>query len=159
MIMDLRELQDEYMKDFRKVTREKLLPGALIESNFTDEEIVIKDGRYQKPKKIIIIGYDQENDTYYGSVFINTNINPRAKFSQEFLSSQYLIKKEDYDSFLRYDSYVDCAGIIPCSTEKLLSGDYYGTLNEDDRKNIWDILETTDTLTTKQKKRFGIRRR
>lgn len=87
------------------VTREKLVPGALIETNFTDEEIVIKNGRRQ------------------------------------------------------YDSYVDCAGIIPCSTEKLLSGEYFGELNDNDRKCIWDILETTDTLTTKQKKRFGIKRR
>ena len=61
MTMDLRVLQDDYMKEFRKVTREKLLPGALIETNFTDEEIVIKDGRKQKPKKIIIIGYDKGN--------------------------------------------------------------------------------------------------
>lgn len=147
------------MKAFRQVTREKLQPGALIETNFTEEEIIIRDGRHKKPKKVIIIGYDNENDTYYGSVFINTRMNPNAGFSPEFFASQYMIKKENYDTFLRYDSYVDCAGIIACSTEKLLSGDYYGTLNEEDHKNIWDILETTDTLTTKQKKRFGIRRR
>ena len=157
--MDLRELQDEFRKEYRVVTREKLNPGALIETNFTDEEIVIKDGRYQKPKKLIIIGYDKEMDTYYGSVFINTKMHPNAGLSAEFFASQYLVKKENYDDFLRYDSYVDCASIIPCSTEKLLSGEYYGELNDDDRKCIWDILETTDTLTTKQKKRFGIKRR
>lgn len=137
--MDLRVLQDEFMKEFRKVTREKLLPGALVETNFTDEEIVIKDGRKQKPKKLIIIGYDVENDTYYGSVFINTKMHPNAGFSPEFFESQYLIKKENYELFLRYDSYVDCAGIISCSAEKLLLGDYYGTLNEEDYRQIWNI--------------------
>lgn len=157
--MDLRVLQDEFMADYRKVTKEKLQPGALIETNFTDEEIIIRDGRKQKPKKLIIIGYDKENDTYYGSIFINTNMNPKSGLSPEFFASQYLIRKENYDSFLRYDSYVDCAGIIACSTEKLLSGDYYGTLNDEDQTNIWNILETTETLTTKQKKRYGIRRR
>ena len=75
------------MKEFRKVTREKLLPGALIETNFTDEEIVIKDVRKQKPKKVIIIGYDKDNDTYYVSVFINTKINPKAEISGEVLPS------------------------------------------------------------------------
>lgn len=35
MTMDLRVLQDDYMKEFRKVTREKLLPGALIETNMS----------------------------------------------------------------------------------------------------------------------------
>lgn len=157
--MDLRILQEEYMREFRAVTREKLCPGALIETNFTDEEIVIKDGRKQKTKKLIIIGYDKDNDTYYGSVFINTKINRKSEFSQEFYASQYLICKENYEDFLRYDSHVDCANIIPCSTEKLLSGEYYGTLNEEDQRNIWEILETTETLTTKQKKRYGIRRR
>ena len=41
-----------------------------------------------------------------------------------------------------------CAGIIPCSTEKLLSGENYGELNDDGRKCIWDILESTATLAT-----------
>jgi len=70
--MDIRELQDDFIREFRAVTREKLQPGALIETNFTDEEIVIKDGRKQKPKKIIIIGYDKEKDTYYGSIKMGT---------------------------------------------------------------------------------------
>lgn len=158
-MVDLRALQDEYIKKFREVTREKLKPGALIETNFTDEEIVIKDGRKQKPKKLIIIGYDKESDTYYGSVFVNTKMNPKSDFSEEFFASQYLIKKENYCDFLRYDSYVDCGGIISCSIVKLLSGEFFGELNEEDHKNIWNILETTDTLTTKQKKRYGICRR
>ena len=57
------------------------------------------------------------------------------------------------------ESKVDCASIIPCSSEKLLSGDYYGELNEADHTGVWNLLETTETLTTKQKKRYGIRRR
>lgn len=156
---DLRELHAEYMKGWRTVTTEKLKPGALIITYFTDEEIVIRDGRKKKPKKLIIIGYDKNTDTYYGSIFVNTNENPKADFSEEFKASQYLLRKENYDDFLRYDSFVDCAQIIPCSKEKLLSGEYYGELNEEDHKNVWEILETTDTLNTKQKKRYGIRRR
>lgn len=43
--------------------------------------------------------------------------------------------------------------------EKLLKGEYYGKLTEEDQCNLFDILETTETLSTKQKKRFGIKRR
>ncbi|MBO4692682.1 MAG: hypothetical protein J5604_07935 [Bacteroidales bacterium] len=43
--------------------------------------------------------------------------------------------------------------------DKLLKGTYFGELTEDDLANIFEILETTDTLSTKEKKRFGIRRR
>lgn len=80
MTMDLRALQDDYMKEFRKVTREKLLPGALIETNFTDEEIVIKDGRKQKPKKVIIIGYDKDMILITGVCSLTPRLIPRLKF-------------------------------------------------------------------------------
>ena len=34
-----------------------------------------------------------------------------------------------------------------------------GELMDEDRAAIWNILETTDTLTTKQKKKYNIKRR
>ena len=45
------------------------------------------------------------------------------------------------------------------NSKKLVKGEYYGKLTEEDRRNLFDILETTETLSTKQKKRFGIKRR
>lgn len=41
----------------------------------------------------------------------------------------------------------------------MLKGEYFGILSEQDKQGIFEILETTDTLSTKHKKRFGIRLR
>ena len=55
--MDLRQLQQEYLDNLRKVTEEKLEIGTLIRTVISiDEGLVFKDGRKQKPKKMVIIG-------------------------------------------------------------------------------------------------------
>ena len=154
--MNIEELQEEY----RTVTPEKLEVGALIETVLgEDDGLVFKNGRHLKPKKLIVIGVDKETGTCYGSVLVNTNMNPKANYSEPYLAAQYLLKQENYENFLRYDSFVDCGEVFSFSIDKLLSGEYFGTLNEQDKQGIFEILETTDTLSTKLKKRFGIRRR
>lgn len=54
--MDLRELQKAYLDNLRQVTEEKLEIGSLIRTIISvDEGLVFKDGRKQKPKKLVII--------------------------------------------------------------------------------------------------------
>lgn len=167
--MDLRELQDTYLRNERAVTDEKIVPGALILTILsTDDGLVLKN-RTSKPKRLIIIGVDRMNNhsislplillICYGSVLVNTNMNLQATYSQEYLSAQYLLKAVDYPEFLRYDSYTDCGELFSIPVSKLYSGEYYGLLNEQDMNGVFDILETTDILSTKEKKRFGIKRR
>ena len=49
--MDLRQLQQEYLDNLRKVTEEKLEIGTLIRTVISiDEGLVFKDGRKQKPR-------------------------------------------------------------------------------------------------------------
>ena len=43
--------------------------------------------------------------------------------------------------------------------ERLKQGEFFGFLTDADRDGIFDILETSDIFSTKQKKRYGIRRR
>lgn len=58
--MDLRELQKAYLDNLRQVTEEKLEIGSLIRTIISvDEGLVFKDGRKQKPKKLVIIGVDK----------------------------------------------------------------------------------------------------
>ena len=37
-----------------------------------------------------------------------------------------------------------------------MEGEFFGTLTNSDLHGIFDILKTTETLTNKEKKRFGI---
>ena len=158
--MDLREMQEAFKAEQRKVTVERLEVGALILTVLSGEDgLVFKDGRTEKPKRLIIIGVDKDNEVCYGSVLVNTDMNPRANYSEEYLTAQYMQKQENYPEFLRYDSYADCGVLFAIPIEKLLNGEYYGKLTDDDKINLFDILETTETLSTKQKKRFSIKRR
>lgn len=120
---------------------------------------MFKNGRTEKPKRLVIIGVDRINSVCYGSVLVNTNQNPRASYSVEYLTAQYMLAQEDYPEFLDYDSFADCGVLFSIPIAKLVNGEYFGKLNETDLKNVFEILETTETLSTKQKKRFGIRRR
>lgn len=153
-------MQDAFMTSLRKVTAEKLEVGALILTILYEEDgLVFKDGRTKKPKRLIIIGIDKDNGVCYGSVLVNTNMNPRANYSAEYLTAQYILLQKNYPEFLRYDSFADCGVLFAIPIEKLLKGEYYGKLTEEDQRNLFDILETTETLSAKQKKRFGIKRR
>ena len=155
--MDLRELQKAYLDNLRQVTEEKLEIGSLIRTIISiDEGLVFKDGRKQKPKKLVIIGVNKVNKVCYGSVLVNSKMSPKAAYSASFLSAQYLLRQSDYPDFLKYDSYVDCGMLFSIPLEKLMDGEYFGTLTDDDLKGIFDILKTTETLTNKEKKRFGI---
>lgn len=155
--MDLRKLQEVYLQKLRQVTEDKLEIGALVRTIISIEEgLVFKDGRKQKPKRIVIIGVDKLKKVCYGSVLVNTKMSPKAQYSKSFLSAQYLLHQSDYPEFLRYDSYVDCGMLFSIPLEKLLAGEYFGTLTDADLNGIFDILKTTETLTNKERKRFGI---
>ncbi len=42
------------------------------------------------------------------------------------------------------------------SKHGLMEGEYFGTLTSQDLQGIFEVLKTTETLTNKEKKRFGI---
>lgn len=158
--MDLRELQADYLRKQREVTEERIKIGALIRTILSENDgLTFKDGRKEKPKRLVVIGVDRETALCFGAVLVNTKPSPKAEYSEEYLSAQYELKQKDYPEFLQYNSYVDCGELFSISIEKLKQGEFFGFLNDEDCKGIFDILETSDIFSTKQKKRYGIHRR
>ena len=158
--MDLRELQTEYLRQQRQVTDERIAVGALIRTMLSETDgLVFKNGRTEKPKRLVVIGVDHEQALCFGSVLVNTKLNPKAQYSAEYLSAQYELKQENYPEFLDYNSFVDCGELFSIPVERLKQGEFFGFLTDEDRNGIFDLLETSDIFSTKQKKRYGIRRR
>ena len=158
--MDLRELQTEYLRQQRQVTDERIAVGALIRTILSEADgLVFKKGRTEKPKRLVVIGVDHEQALCFGSVLVNTKLNPKAQYSAEYLSAQYELKQENYPEFLDYNSFVDCGELFSIPVERLKQGEFFGFLTDEDRNGIFDLLETSDIFSTKQKKRYGIRRR
>ena len=158
--MDLRELQAEYLRQQRQVTDERIAVGALIRTMLSETDgLVLKNGRTEKPKRLVVIGVDHEQALCFGSVLVNTKLNPKAQYSAEYLSAQYELKQENYPEFLDYNSFVDCGELFSIPVERLKQGEFFGFLTDEDLNGIFDLLETSDIFSTKQKKRYGIRRR
>ena len=158
--MELRELQAEYLRQQRQVTDERIAVGALIRTMLSETDgLVFKNGRTEKPKRLVVIGVDHEQALCFGSVLVNTKLNPKAQYSAEYLSAQYELKQENYPEFLDYNSFVDCGELFSIPVERLKQGEFFGFLTDEDLNGIFDLLETSDIFSTKQKKRYGIRRR
>lgn len=158
--MDLRELQAEYRRSQRKVTDERITVGSLIRTLLSENDgLTFKDGRKEKPKRLIVIGVDRETALCFGSILVNTKPSPKANLSEEYLTAQYELKQIDYPEFLQYNSYVDCGELFSIPIDRLKQGEFFGYLTDADREAIFDILETSDIFSTKEKKRYGIKRR
>ena len=155
--MDLRELQKVYLDNLRQVTEEKLEIGSLIRTIISiDEGLVFKDGRKQKPKKLVIIGVDKLKKVCYGFVLVNTKKSPKSAYSASFLSAQYLLHQTDYPEFLKYDSYVDCGMLFSIPLEKLMEGEYFGSLTDSDLQGIFDMFSKQPRLLRTRKKRDSV---
>lgn len=64
--------------------------------------------------------------------WLNTKMSPKSAYSASFLSAQYLLHQTDYPEFLTYDSYVDCGMLFSIPLEKLMEGEYFGSLTDSD---------------------------
>lgn len=158
--MDLRELQADYLRKQREVTDERIAVGSLIRTILSENDgLTFKDGRKEKPKRLVVIGVDRDTALCFGSVLVNTKPSPKGKYSAEYLTAQYELKQKDYPEFLQYNSYVDCGELFSIPIDRLKQGEFFGFLTETDREEIFNILETSDIFSTKEKKRYGIRRR
>ena len=155
--MDLRELQAEYLRQQRQVTDERIAVGALIRTMLSETDgLVFKNGRTEKPKRLVVIGVDHEQALCFGSVLVNTKLNPKAQYSAEYLSAQYELKQENYPEFLDYNSFVDCGELFSIPVERLKQGEFFGFLTDEDLNGIFDLLETSDIFSTKEKKRYSV---
>ena len=127
--MKLSELQEEFWRKEHEVTEERLVRGALILTILSEDDgLTFNNGRTSKPKRLVVIGIDKKQELCYGSVLVNTKMNPKASFSDEFLSAQYLLQQKNYSDFLDYDSFVDCGVIFFYSSSKI---------------EIWEVLWTS----------------
>lgn len=160
--MKLEEWQEQLklqQEEVEKVTEERLIPGALIETHVGEPVITTKYGEKDK-KKLIIIGKDLELGVAYGVLIVNTDprysTNPDKAYSEDVRKAQVIIKAKNYASFLEYDSYVNAAKIASVPLTDILAGKYKGELNKYDRNDILKRLRQAPTLSNHAKQRFGL---
>ena len=74
------------------------------------------------------------------------------------IESQYLLLRRNYPSILDYDSWLDCSDIFELSKDKISERNarLKGSLIEDDKERVFNILRETDMIDNITKRRFGI---
>jgi len=148
-----------------RVTADKLVPGALVVSRFGEEYITTKYSDKDK-KKTIIIGVDKEAQCCYGLVFVNTV--PRyvksknTDYTKDFAKGQLILRGNQYsekicgESFLDYDSYINCSHITSIPFDVLEKGTYFGRLNKHDYARVFSKLRQSTTMSDDDKIRYGL---
>ncbi|MBX2952302.1 MAG: hypothetical protein KF870_07340 [Leadbetterella sp.] len=113
-----------------------------------------------KEKRIVIVGQDNDGN-FVGCVFINSNLHAKILNTQSLLDQQHLIKHQE-NSFIDYDSYVDCGYLFQRNREELISllesepDRSLGKLMMEDLETILSYLKKSATIEPKLLKKFGL---
>jgi hypothetical protein len=116
-----------------------------------------------KTKLFIIIGLDPEN-ICLASVYINSKLTKYAKRNPKIKRQHVLIKKTEQHSFLKHDSYIDCAELKIKNIAKLKEkieidpSIVRGTLEDSVIEQITRKLSVAENIKPKHKKRFNLNR-
>lgn len=99
-------------------------------------------------EKFLIVAGVAQDRILVCSVMINSEINPYIQRRPRMLSCQVPLKASDY-SFLRHDSYANCAQPIRAKFEVFMSDErrYCGLLNESDLSQVQQRIIASGALT------------
>ncbi|MDR3226283.1 MAG: hypothetical protein LBT56_01245 [Prevotellaceae bacterium] len=112
----------------------------------------------EHPKFFVIIGEDANN--FVGYFFINSSVNKYMFSRQDFINMQMNIKRSKYDSFLKYDSFIDCHELSKIKKDTLLEQinnkitEYKGELTEEDLEMLMENLRKSDLYSKVEKDTF-----
>ena len=147
-------LEEEQLDD---VSVKKLKIGDIIYISLDREDGLILRGEYDTRKKyVVIIGFTPEGKAV-GSLLVNSNIDP-SKQSKELMDCQYPLSLRNYPKILEYSSWLDCSDIFEISNRKIIDrkGLLKGSLMEEDKERIMQLLRETDVFDNITKRRYGI---
>lgn len=106
------------------------------------------------PKYFIVIGFDTEGNIY-GGLLISSD-QPK-NVPHALLMYQYSVKVEN-NTFLKWDSWVNCTKIYKSSQDKLTINNFLGCLDDESLYYIISAIldEDNPVITNKERKRYNI---
>lgn len=105
-------------------------------------------------KYFIVVGFDI-NGNVYGGLLISSE--PPKKIPYTILMYQYPVKYEN-NTFLKWNSWVNCTKIYKSSKDKLTMSNFLGCIDEESKYYIISAIldEGNPVITNKERKRFNI---
>ena len=139
------------MEQQQEAPREALVRrGAIFHSDAFDD---IDHGKF-----FVIIGVSE--DCVVGLFFINSNINSFICGKPDLYALQYTIKAKDYESFLRYDSFVSCSSLRRFPLDRfeasITSGrtECKGQLREEHLQDILKLVKDSPVFSKRDREAF-----
>lgn len=105
-------------------------------------------------KYFIVIGTDVQGNVY-GGLLISSE--PPKNIPHTILMYQYQVKAEN-NTFLKWDSWVNCTKIYKSSQDKLTIKNFLGCLDEESRYYIISAIldDSNPVITNKERKKYNI---
>lgn len=119
-----------------------------------DNGFVVKGVEESAPKMNVVVGFSED---YWAVATVLVNSKSYG-VSPELADCQYPIKAADYPSFVKHDSFINCAKIFEIEKSRIKKdGEYKHELTETDLNNVIKCIEETGVVEPKLKKKFGIK--
>ncbi|PXV60156.1 hypothetical protein CLV62_1304 [Dysgonomonas alginatilytica] len=154
---------DEESKKKLGITQESLIfsIGSVHSIKMTEDDgITLKEEdkeRGYRPKMAVIIAI--KDDTYYGSVLVNSNPNTKFIKEEDIKKDLHPISKDDY-SFIKdgYDpSFVDCGKLFSFTKERLKKeNNFKGNLSPTDCNDVLERVKKSERIEPLDLIDFGV---
>ena len=133
------------------VTASTIKAGKILKMPLEKEDGVTIKGNYNSTLKYFVVIGQVVNHGIVGVFLINSKVNPKA-----MVEYQFPLFEKDYPDVLEYNSFLDCGNIFELSKIKLMKeGLEIGELTEKDFGIVIEIIEKSEVISQKDKKKFG----
>ena len=134
-----------------KVTADTIKAGKILKMPLEEEDGITVKGDYSSALKYFVVIGQVINHGIVGVFLVNSKINPKA-----MVDYQFPLYEKDYPDVLEYDSYLDCGNLFELNKIKLMKeGLEIGELTEKDFEIVIEIIEKSEVISQKEKKKFG----
>ena len=136
--------------------KEELRVGSIFKMSMNERHgITPKDGQYDRDKFFAIVGFTSDGNLI-GALIINKGIN-KYNYTNELYKDHYPLQQAKYKGVFIRNSFVCCTNIKEFRRDEIIkNASYEGLLMEDDCDLIIEHLRESETITIKDKKKYGI---
>lgn len=133
--------------------RNTVVPGQVWRIDMTQSEGVTPQLGYKSRRKFfVILGIDALGNIY-GGVVINSKVNPNLPRS---ITALHMPLSQQRNSFLLYDSFVNCAELKAIKAQRFLQAKMIGRIHDEDFELIKTTIIGSELESEEHLRTFGL---
>ena len=135
----------------KPITSNSFEVGKILKMNLNkDDGIIVKYPYSSNLKYFVVIGQVLDYGIV-GAFLINSEVNPKT-----LEDYQFPLYEKDYPEVLEHNSFLNCSDLFELNKIKIINeGFEIGQLTKKDLELVIHTIETSEVLSTKDKKKYG----